>query len=50
MHNRSDVCYKKRVLQEENEDEENLDDSFPVEDEMPLSDDSENDETDDDQW
>ncbi len=40
------------VLQEEYEDEDNLNDLFPKEDEMPLSndsDDDENDETDDDQ-
>ncbi len=41
------------VLQEEDEDEDNPDDPFPKEDEMPLSDDSDDnrdDETYDDQW
>ncbi len=48
MHNRSDIR-----LQEEDKDEDNLDDPFPKENEMLLSNDSDDDEnyeTDDDQW
>ncbi len=43
---------QQHVLQEEDEDEDNPNDPFPKEDEMPLSDDSdydENDENNDDQ-